>query len=146
MRENGAEADKKREELMKTERKEDRIGNALLKVALGCQVEEVTEEFAEVDGELRLTKRRKTRKDIPPDLKAVQMLLAGDEADYSVLSDEELETEKERLLALLKEKEGQRGRTEASGEQKAPPRKKPRGEIRRRKKEAEEGPQKQPDK
>lgn len=146
MRENGAEADKKREELMKTERKEDRIGDALLKVALGCQVEEVTEEFAEVDGELRLTKRRKTRKDIPPDLKAVQMLLAGDEADYSALSDEELETEKERLLALLKEKEGQRGGTEASGEQKTPPRRKPRGEIRRRKKEAEKGPQKQPDK
>ena len=41
--------------------------------------------FAEVDGELRLTRRRETRKDIPPDLKAVQMLLTGDAEDSEAL-------------------------------------------------------------
>ena len=40
------------------------VGNALLKVALGCQVAEVTEEYAEVDGKLKLLKRKKTKKDI----------------------------------------------------------------------------------
>ena len=84
----------------------EKIGEALLKVALGYQVAEVTEEYAEVDGALKLTKRKKTKKDIPPDLKAVQMLLAG-EADggFSQWTDEELEAEKEKLLATLKETE-----------------------------------------
>ena len=40
----------------------DKIGEALLKVALGYQVAEVTEEYAEVDGALKLTKRKKTKK------------------------------------------------------------------------------------
>ena len=81
----------------------EKIGDALLKVALGCRVEEVTEEYADVDGALKLTKRRKTKKDIPPDLKAVQLLLGETEPSYSDLSDEELEAEKNRLLKLLKE-------------------------------------------
>ena len=84
----------------------EKIGEALLKVALGYQVAEVTEEYAEVDGALKLTKRKKTKKDVPPDLKAVQMLLAG-EADggFSQWTDEELEVEKAKLLATLKETE-----------------------------------------
>lgn len=87
----------------KTENKEEKIEDALLKVALGYQISEVTEEYAEVDGELKLTKRKKTKKDVPPDLKAVQMLLATDGGEeYGGWSDEELEKEKERLLATLK--------------------------------------------
>lgn len=53
----------------------DKLEDALLKVALGFQVAEVTEEFAEVNGELKLTKRKRIKKDVPPDLKAVQLLL-----------------------------------------------------------------------
>ena len=49
------------------------LDEALLKVAVGYSVEEVTEEYAEVDGELKLTKRKRTKKDVPPDLKAVQL-------------------------------------------------------------------------
>ena len=87
----------------KTDNKEEKIEDALLKVALGYQISEVTEEYAEVDGELKLTKRKKTKKDVPPDLKAVQMLLATDGGEeYGGWSDEELEKEKERLLATLK--------------------------------------------
>lgn len=83
--------------------KEEKLGEALLKVALGYQVAEVTEEYAEVDGALKLTKRKRTKKDVPPDLKAVQILLDSREAGKPIegLSDEELETEKKRLLALL---------------------------------------------
>ena len=87
---------------MEEKKKEDKIGEALLKVALGYQVAEVTEEYAEVDGKLKLTKRKKTKKDVPPDLKAVQLLLAGEgEGGIGELSDEELESEKARLMALL---------------------------------------------
>ena len=84
-------------------KKEEKIGEALLKVALGYQIAEVTEEYAEVDGALKLTKRKKTKKDIPPDLKAVQMLLecGGAKEEYSGWSDEDLEREKTRLLGML---------------------------------------------
>ena len=94
---------------MKEKMKEEKINDALLKVALGYQVAEVIEEYAEVDGEMKLTKRKKTKKDIPPDLKAVQLLLSsGNEGNYSGWTDEELLAEKERLLAELKEKQGDR--------------------------------------
>ena len=82
----------------------EKIGEALLKVALGYQVSEVTEEYAEVDGALKLTKRKKTKKDVPPDLKAVQLLLANEDGGgFGDLSDEALEAEKARLLALLQQ-------------------------------------------
>ena len=74
---------------------QDDIRNAVLKVALGFSVEEVTEE----DGELKLVKRKETRKDVPPDLRAVRLLMEGTEV--SELSDEELMAEKERLLREL---------------------------------------------
>lgn len=88
------------------EKKEEKIGEALMKVALGYQLAEVTEEYAEVDGEMKLTKRKKTKKDVAPDLKAVQLLLAADgEGDITKLSDAELEVERQRLLAALQEAE-----------------------------------------
>ena len=91
--------------------KEEKLGEALLKVALGYQVAEVTEEYAEVDGELKLTKRKRTKKDVPPDLKAVQMLLErGGGKGIEGLSDEELEEEKARLLALLQSEEKAKAR------------------------------------
>ncbi len=82
---------------------DEQIKRALMKVALGYSLEEVTEEYGVEDGELRLVKRRETKKDVPPDLKAVKLLM--DEKDYSLMSDEELEREKQRLLAQLGEKE-----------------------------------------
>ena len=82
--------------------RETEIGKALLKVALGFQVAEVTEEYAEVDGALKLTKRKRTKKDVPPDLKAVQMLLTElGGTGYATLTDEELAQERERLLQEL---------------------------------------------
>lgn len=81
---------------------DEAIKEAIRKVALGFSVEEVTEEYGVTDGELKLLKRRETRKDVPPDLKAVKLLL-GEDRDYAALSDEELESEKARLLEQLKE-------------------------------------------
>ncbi len=83
---------------------EDKVRDAVLKVALGFRVEEVTEEYGMEDGEMRLMKRRETHKDIPPDLKAVRLLLEG--TDYASFTDEQLEAEKEKLLRQLeREKE-----------------------------------------
>ena len=80
---------------------QDKVKDAVLKVALGYSLEEVTEEYDARDGELKLVKRKETRKDVPPDLKAVKLLLGED--DYSALSDEELQAEKIRLINQLKE-------------------------------------------
>ena len=98
------------------EKKEEKLEDALLKVALGYQIAEVTEEYAEVNGELKLTKRKRTKKDVPPDLKAMQMLLAVEGGEeYGDWSDEQLQEEKERLLGLLKEKEQKPKKTAKQG-------------------------------
>lgn len=76
------------------------LKKAILKVALGFSTEEVTEEYGMENGALVLLKRRETRKDVPPDLKAMKLLIG--ETDVAALSDEELEREKQRLLAELK--------------------------------------------
>ena len=84
---------------------EQEIKNAIMKVALGYSLEEVTEEYGVEDGQLKLVTRKETKKDIPPDLKAVKLLM--EDKDYSGLSDEELEQEKQKLLKRLKEEEGE---------------------------------------
>ena len=84
---------------------EQDIKEAIMKVALGYSLEEVTEEYGVEDGQLKLVKRKETKKDIPPDLKAVKLLM--EDKDYSVLSDEELEAEKQKLLKRLKEAESE---------------------------------------
>ncbi len=57
------------------------------------------EEFSVENGELKLVKKKITRREIPPDIKAVKLLLDGREE----LSDEELEAEKQKLMDMLKE-------------------------------------------
>ena len=90
---------------MAGKKKQEKIGDALLKVALGYRLQEITEEYAEVDGKFKLTRRKETKKDIPPDLKAVQLLLASDSEDLSSMSEEQLERERQRLLDELKSSE-----------------------------------------
>ena len=79
---------------------EGEIKDALIKCATGTSASEIVEEFAAVDGELKLVKKKITKRDIPPDIKAVKMLL--DERDGE-LTDEELEAEREKLMTMLKE-------------------------------------------
>lgn len=79
-----------------------KIKKALIKCATGLKSQEVVEEFTVEDGELKLVKRKVTKREIPPDIKAVKMLL--DEVSEEV-SDEALEEEKQKLLNMLKEKD-----------------------------------------
>lgn len=80
---------------------EENIKNALLKCAVGFGTNEVVEEFAVEEGELKLVKKKVTKRDVPPDIKAVKLLMGDCSADQ--LSDEQLEEERENLLKLLKE-------------------------------------------
>ena len=80
---------------------EEEVLGALKKCAVGFGTSEVVEEFSVVDGELQLVKKKVTKRDIPPDIKAVKLLM--DENDTGGLSDEELEAEKAKLLEMLKE-------------------------------------------
>lgn len=82
---------------------ERELKEAIYKCATGFSLTETVEEFGVEDGELKLVKRKEVKKDIPPDLKAVQLLLSGE--DYSSLSDEELERERQRLLEEWAKKE-----------------------------------------
>lgn len=79
------------------------VRQALKKCAVGFETGEVVEEFAVENGELKLVKKKVTRRDIPPDIKAVKLLLDGE--DVSGLSDEELAKERERLVKILKEED-----------------------------------------
>ena len=85
---------------------DEKIREAVLKVALGFCMEEVTEEYGVEDGALKLVKRKETRKDVPPDLRAVRLLMDG--PDVAALTDEELEAEKQRLLRALAERENRK--------------------------------------
>ena len=69
---------------------------------MGFDTSEIVEEYTVDEGELKLVKRKVTKRDVPPDIKAVKMLLDG-EADASQMSDEELEERREKLIAMLKE-------------------------------------------
>lgn len=82
---------------------EDDVLGALRKCAVGLETNEVVEEFDAKDGELKLVKRKVTRRDIPPDIKAVKMLIDGGGVDG--LTIEELEEEKKNLINLLKKEE-----------------------------------------
>lgn len=80
--------------------KENELKDALLKCATGLSCNETVEEFQLADGELKLVKKKVTTREVPPDIKAVKMLLDGDE---ECLSDEQLLEEKQKILNQLKE-------------------------------------------
>jgi hypothetical protein len=77
------------------------VKDALKKCAVGFDTSEVVEEFAVVDGQLTLVKRKVTTRDIPPDIKAVKMLL--DDENCANLSDEQLVEERNKLMEMLNE-------------------------------------------
>ncbi len=88
---------------------EKKIKNALAKKAVGYESKEVVEEYQEEDGTLKLTKKKVTKKHVPPDYQAAKIIL--DEIHMNkplkALTDEELEKEKLRLLKLLKEEKNE---------------------------------------
>lgn len=78
--------------------------DVLLRKAKGYSFEEKTEEFAVVDGEMTLVKRKVSTKYVQPDVGALKALaeLTDDIGDLSEMTDEQLKAEKLRLLKLLK--------------------------------------------
>lgn len=81
--------------------KSESVKDALKKCAVGLSASEVIEEFAVDNGELKLVKKKVTRREIPPDIKAVKMLLDS-EAGVD-MTDGELAAERENLIKMLKE-------------------------------------------
>ena len=77
---------------------------ALIKKALGYDVTEVVEEYVgNDDGEVKLSKKKVTTKNVPPDMSALKILLDDSQKEVGQMTDEELEKEKIRLINLLKE-------------------------------------------
>lgn len=85
--------------------KGEELKTALIKKALGYDATETVEEYVEQEGEIKLSKKKITKKNVPPDITAIKMLLDGSQDDLTKATDEELEKEKRRLLRLLKQKE-----------------------------------------
>lgn len=77
----------------------DIVKEALVKCATGLSASETVEEFTVENGELVLVRKKITRREIPPDIKAVKLILG----ENGEITDEELEAEKNKLTALLKE-------------------------------------------
>ncbi|MDE5943753.1 MAG: hypothetical protein K2H30_06075 [Clostridia bacterium] len=81
---------------------EEEVKNALKKCAVGFGTSEVVEEFTVEDGELKLVKKKVTRRDVPPDIKAVKLLM--EDGNVGDMTDEQLEEEKQNLKKLLEDK------------------------------------------
>ena len=81
------------------------LKEALIKKALGYDATEIIEEYVAGDeGEIKLSKRKVTKKNVPPDITAIKMLIEEGGKSVKEMSDEELNEEKQRLLNLLSEK------------------------------------------
>jgi hypothetical protein len=91
------EKSKKKKAISQTDFKE-----ALIKKAIGYDTTEIVEEYVSGDeGDIKLTKKKVTKKNVPPDLSALKLLLDSENVSLDSMSDEELEREKQRLLELL---------------------------------------------
>lgn len=85
---------------------DEKLLNILYKKALGYKTEEVQEEFVNDEGKLELVKRKISTKHVPPDISAAKIYLEITENNsLKDMTDDELESEKTRLLKLLKEEE-----------------------------------------
>lgn len=89
---------------------DEKLKKALIRKALGYSVKEETVEFSRDDtgGEV-VSKRKVSRKHIPPDISALKMLLehffTEEFKDVEEMTDEELQEEREKIIELLKEEE-----------------------------------------
>ena len=102
---NGDESWSEREKFELEE--EDKIKKALMKKALGYCADEVVEEYACDEGEMKLSKKKVTKKHYSPDISAVKVLLERYYKTYEdkvlAMSDEELLKEQEKLKKMLKD-------------------------------------------
>lgn len=96
------------------QKEKEALYKSIAKKAAGYRATETQEEYALVDGEMTLVKRKVTQKDIPPDVAALRLLL-GD-APPEPVSREELEREREALqeayFLRLKREQSERSNNE----------------------------------
>lgn len=78
--------------------------DVLYKKAKGYDVEETTQEYVvDEEGVKRLVKEKTSTKHVPPDLSALKAYMEMRDTELSRMSNEELEKEKNRLIALLQQ-------------------------------------------
>lgn len=88
--------------LDKKEPDDNSLRQALIKKALGYDATEIVEEYVTGDeGQVVLSKKKVTKKNVPPDLSAIKMLIDGERPDIFGMSDEELEQERQRLILMV---------------------------------------------
>lgn len=80
----------------------EKIREALIRRAVGYDTEETVEEYSGTGEDVTMVRRKVTKKNVPPDISAAKLLLEEAGVDYSAMTDEQLEEEKQRLLELLK--------------------------------------------
>lgn len=86
--------------------KKDELKKPLLKKALGFSENEITEEYEEDEGGLKLKKRKVSTKYFPPDISAAKLLLLiNEELNLPDLSEEELKNLRKKLMDELKSAE-----------------------------------------
>lgn len=83
----------------------DKIQKALLKKAFGYNYKEVIEEFSVDEDGQKLTKRKVTTKNVPPDISAVKFLLddinQNADIDYCNLTDDQLKEQIKNAMDIL---------------------------------------------
>lgn len=97
------------------ERDIKKLYDGVLKKAAGYEAVETQEEFALVDGQMQLIKRKVTVRDVPPDIAAFKLLV--DDRDAEPVSKAELESERAALVEAFNRKmeERQKKEDEKSG-------------------------------
>ena len=81
----------------------NKLNRAIRRKAFGYETSETVEEYALVDGEMTMVKRKVSTKEIPPDTTAMKMLLDLSVDADDEMSEEEVKREKIRLIRLLME-------------------------------------------
>jgi len=99
----------KQKKIKSSDGSKENVKEALIRKALGYEVEEIVEEYAQVEGKLELIKKKVNSKYYPPDLSAIEFALStfgNIQDEYSNYTDEELLQEKEDLIKLFKKYKG----------------------------------------
>lgn len=89
---------------------EKKLKKAIIKRALGYDVDEVVEEYSyDEEGKPKLSKKRVTKKHYAPDISAMKILIERygnlSREEIELMSDEELRAERNRLIKLLEEED-----------------------------------------
>lgn len=84
----------------------EKLEKSLFKKAIGYSVDEVVEEYVNEENEMRLVKKKVTKKHIPPDISAARALLEkcaeNELTNLQNMSDADLEDLRKKVLEEIK--------------------------------------------